>query len=36
MEIVIVIAIGLALAVAGAWEVAQHKHTRGKLPEDIQ
>ncbi len=36
MEVAIVIVIGLVLAVIGAWEVAQHKHPRGKLPEDIQ
>jgi len=36
MDIVIVIVIGLALAVLGAWDFTHCKHRRGKLPEDIQ
>lgn len=37
MEVVFVVVIGLFCAVAGAWDVAHHKHARnGKLPEDIQ
>lgn len=36
MEYVIVIGIGIACALIGAWEVAHTKHKSGKLPEDIQ
>lgn len=37
METVLFILGCLAVAAAGAWEVAKHKHhPHGKLPEDIQ
>jgi hypothetical protein len=36
MEVGLVIVIGLGIAVFGAWDVAKHKHARGRLPEDIQ
>lgn len=37
METILIVIIGLAIAIFGAWEVASHKHhCPGKLPEDIQ